>query len=141
MCGSAHEAFQARRGDHAVEDEEIAKQQANRFQNHHFNKILFATSVAKSTTICRRHISYCEAVYHSSFIISFSRKSPAHSAAFLLNQEGTKEKLQKKMPCPQGLCPAHPRQLLKKLDQNFKTKWEIWLKSLPQRGRGTACGG
>ena len=43
MSGSAYEAFPSGEGGPLAVDEEIAKQQANRFPNHHFNKILFAT--------------------------------------------------------------------------------------------------
>ena len=123
MSGSAHKAFPSGEGGPLAVDEEIAKQQANRFQNHHFNKILFATPVAKSTSICQRHISYCEAVYHSSFIISFSRKRPSHLAAFFFEAKGQRKKLQKRKAVSVRLCLTL-RDLLKKVDQNFK-KWAV----------------
>ena len=47
----------------------------------------------------------------------FSRKSPVHLAAFLLHAEGTKEKLQKKMPCP--WVPPTPVRFLKKAEQKL----------------------
>ena len=118
-------AFPSGEGGPLAVDEEIAKQQANRFQNHHFNKILFATPVAKSTSICQRHISYCEAVYHSSFIISFSRKRPSHLAAFSLRQNGhgsllrnLLKKLQKERPISWGAAP-NPVRFLKKAAQKL----------------------
>ena len=46
----------------------------------------FCHPVAKSTTICQRHISYCEAVYHSSLLISFSRPLFEKSGAKTLKQ-------------------------------------------------------
>ena len=56
--------------------------------------------------------------------LQFSRKSPCHSAAFLLNQEGTKEKLQKKMPQFHG-TPSHtlPNLFKKRFgSKNFKKR-------------------
>ena len=90
----------------------------------------FLPLVAKSSTICQRHISYCEAVYHSSLLISFPRKRPSHLAAFSLRQKA-KEKAPKRKADTWGAAPHTPAKLFEKsLDSKTLPQKELFNKIL-----------